>query len=162
MTVTAKTGVGLQAAGSTPAGAGTPTTATALSGSALIDQFGNQTGSRKIDSVTKQYVFNSDGHLEGENDIRHLVKLVVMTVKGSSAWKGGLRPFGGVIGAAYKQRIENYFREALLHLTSGPAPFISIEAIQITRVEKLDAVAVRILLQYRDLLNNELNSIEVG
>ena len=156
---TAKTGAGIQPAGTSPAGYGTPTLATVSEGSAMIDEYGHLVGSRKIDSVTKQYVFNSDGFIQGENDVRHLVKLCIMTVRGSSVWPGGLRPLSGVIGQNYKSKIEGALREALYGLTNGPTPLISVEAVQIDRI-KPDVVKINLL--YKDLLTNLINSIEVG
>ncbi len=156
---TPKLGAGFQPAGTTPAGLGTPNEADVMGGELLVDRFGKATGSRLVDSVTRRYVFDADGRMVGEDDLRHLIKMCVLTVRGSSAWSGGLRPFGGTIGAAYQQRVQSYYREALAPLTGGDSPLILILSITVKRV-KQDALSIHLL--YKDLLNNKTDSLEVG
>lgn len=71
-------GAGLQPAGTTPAGFGAPTASSSGSNVVLPDSSTPAShGSRKIHPVTRDYVMNSDGRLEGMNNVQHLVQLAV-------------------------------------------------------------------------------------
>jgi len=79
-------GVGLQGAGLTPAGFGTPAEATTPGGAFLRDEkTGKSLGARKIDPSTKDYVLDSNGRLLGVNYVRHVVQMSVHTERGSAA-----------------------------------------------------------------------------
>lgn len=151
-----KLGFGLQPAGTSPAGVGTPLTGTPIGGKPFVDQFNIQRGTRIIDPKTRQYLFNSDGRTVGEENLRHMVKMRCLTVKGSSAWPGGLESYGGTISTGFEERIKIKLRNALLDMTN--ALLISIQSIRVTR---LSNDRIYILLQYTDLKTNELQSLEI-
>lgn len=71
-------GAGFQPAGTSPAGFGAPTQ-TADSATAILPDAstGGSHGSRKINPITRDYVMNADGRLEGMNNIQQLVQLAV-------------------------------------------------------------------------------------
>lgn len=71
-------GAGFQPAGSTPAGFGAPTQTGLGSNVVLPDSaVGGSHGSRKIHPVTRDYVMNDEGRIEGMNNIQQLVQLAV-------------------------------------------------------------------------------------
>lgn len=79
-------GAGLQGAGLTPAGFGTPATATVPGGAFLRDtKTGKSLGARKIDPNTKDYVLDSNGRLLGVDYVRHVVQMSIHTERGSAA-----------------------------------------------------------------------------
>lgn len=71
-------GIGVQPTGITPTGYGSPSQSANPSQKVLLDAAaGVSTGSRRINPVTRDYVFNSDGNIEGMNNVRQLVQLAV-------------------------------------------------------------------------------------
>ena len=78
-------GVGLAGCGLSPAGFGTPATATVPEGAFLRDtKNGRSLGARKIDPVTKDYVLDDNGRILGVNYVRHVVQMSVHTERGSA------------------------------------------------------------------------------
>jgi hypothetical protein len=72
------TGTGLQGAGTTPAGFGAPTQTGRGTNVVLPDMsVGGSHGSRKINPITRDYVMNDDGRIEGMNNVQQLVQLAV-------------------------------------------------------------------------------------
>lgn len=71
-------GAGFQPAGVSPGGFGAPTQTGLGSNVVLPDaSVGGSHGSRKINPITRDYVTNEDGRLEGMNNVQHLVQLAV-------------------------------------------------------------------------------------
>lgn len=71
-------GAGFQPAGATPAGFGSPSQTGLGSNVVLPDSsVGGSHGSRKIHPVTRDYVMNDDGRIEGMNNVQQLVQLAV-------------------------------------------------------------------------------------
>jgi hypothetical protein len=71
-------GAGFQPAGTTPAGFGAPTQTGHGSNVVLPDPvIGGSHGSRKINPLTRDYVLNDEGRLEGMNNVQQLVQLAV-------------------------------------------------------------------------------------
>lgn len=71
-------GAGLQPAGASPAGFGAPTQTGLGSNVVLPDtSVGGSHGSRKIHPVTRDYVMNDAGRIEGMNNVQQLVQLAV-------------------------------------------------------------------------------------
>lgn len=79
-------GAGFAPAGTSPAGIGAPSTASAPAGSVFRDPYTGaiRTG-RRIDPRTRQYVFDSNGRIEGIDTVPQLVQMAMSTEKGSSA-----------------------------------------------------------------------------
>ena len=79
-------GAGLQGAGVTSAGFGTPSTAAVPGGAFLRDtKTGKSFGARKIDPQTRDYVLDSNGRILGVDYVRHVVQMSVHTERYSSA-----------------------------------------------------------------------------
>lgn len=79
-------GAGIQKAGTTPAGAGTPSLAPVYAGVILRDDnTGMVAQCRLIDPALGTYVFDSFGRPKGTTEVRQLVLLAAKTVLGSSA-----------------------------------------------------------------------------
>lgn len=78
-------GFGLQPAGTSNAGWGSPPTAQEQTGRMLADAQGQSTGARKIDPVTKDYELNEHGRIAGMAPVAQIVQLSVRTEKFSSA-----------------------------------------------------------------------------
>ena len=79
-------GAGLQGAGLTSAGFGTPPTAPVPEGAFLRDtKTGASLGARKIDPNTRDYVLDANGRILGVNYVRHVVQMSVHTERGSAA-----------------------------------------------------------------------------
>ena len=152
-----KLGAGLQPAGSTSAGYGTPNTEPTHAGIPLLDKFSNPTGSRLVDEKTSRYVFDENGRLLGENDVRHMVRTRIKTVRGSSAWPGGLRAYGGVIGQGFVARITDDIKLALEDITTaGLVELVSV------KVDVVQPSRVLVHIEYRDLNTNQLSSLELA
>jgi hypothetical protein len=79
-------GAGLYPAGVSPAGYGVPDSAAVPNNAPLPGQTTGlpQTG-RYIDPVTKDYVFTTDGRLQGLATVPQLVQLALTTILGSAA-----------------------------------------------------------------------------
>lgn len=71
-------GAGIQPAGASPAGFGAPTQ-TGLGSNVILpdSRVGGSHGSRKIHPVTRDYVMNDEGRIEGMNNVQQLVQLAV-------------------------------------------------------------------------------------
>jgi len=78
-------GAGFSAAGFCPAGFGDIVTAPAPATDNLIDSKGIQQSARIIDPVTKDYVLNATGRVQGTTRMRQLVQLRIMTALNSSS-----------------------------------------------------------------------------
>jgi hypothetical protein len=75
-------GIGLQSAGTTSAGFGSPATASEQEGVILRDEStGASFGGRKIDPVSGDYELDSYGRLLGMNNVRQMVMLAVLNSK---------------------------------------------------------------------------------
>lgn len=114
-------GAGFQAAGTTPAGFGEPTQNGLGSNVVLPDsKVGGSHGSRKINPITRDYVVNSDGRIEGMNNVQHLVQLAVTKA------------------APELQRIDKldggFEREVLAILTTALAPLVAQDFIEVRGV----------------------------
>lgn len=71
-------GAGFQPAGASAAGFGAPTQTGLGSNVVLPDSsVGGSHGSRKIHPVTRDYVMNDEGRIEGMNNVQQLVQLAV-------------------------------------------------------------------------------------
>jgi len=82
-------GAGLQGAGTTPAGFGTPPTAAVPEGAFLRDtKTGRSLGARQIDPNTRDYTLDSNGRILGINYVRHVVQMSVHTERGSAVVQG--------------------------------------------------------------------------
>jgi hypothetical protein len=72
-------GIGLQSAGTTSAGFGSPATAAEQGGAILRNTLtGESMGGRKIDPRTGDYVMDEYGRLEGMPNVRQMVMLAVL------------------------------------------------------------------------------------
>lgn len=79
-------GFGSLSFGGGPYGLGTPATAPVPGGLPLTDvQNGEVTGSRRLHTSSRDYVFDSFGRIEGMGDVRQLMQLAFLTDRGSSA-----------------------------------------------------------------------------
>lgn len=79
-------GAGIQRAGRTPAGFGSPTDLGVPGGAFLRDtKTGKVLGVRQIDPRTRDYVLDDNGRLLGVNYVRHVVQMSIHTELGSSA-----------------------------------------------------------------------------
>jgi len=79
-------GFGTLSFGEGPYGLGTPATAPVPGGAPLTDvASGEITGSRRIHTSSRDYVFDSYGRIEGMDDVRQLVQLAFLTDRGTSA-----------------------------------------------------------------------------
>jgi phage baseplate assembly protein W len=83
-------GFGTVPLGVGPYGVGTPATATDTSAGKIYrdEKTGDSLGSRKIDTRTRQYVFDSYGRIVGMPDVAQLVQIALSTTKGSSVIAG--------------------------------------------------------------------------
>jgi hypothetical protein len=78
-------GAGLQKAGLTSAGYGTPATASGIAGGFLRDtKTGEPLGARKIDPLTRDYVLDSNGRILGVGYVKHVVQMSLQTEEGSA------------------------------------------------------------------------------
>lgn len=115
-------GFGIQPAGLSPAGWGTPDLADVPGGALLRDTAtGKSLGSRKIDSRSRDYELDENGRILGEADVRHLVRMALTTLKDSSAMHSfGLDTTGmSRITGDFERRLLGAVTEAVRHLVTG-------------------------------------------
>lgn len=141
-------GLGSQGFGSTPYGLGTPAVAPSQGGAIFRDaSTGLSTGSRMIDPVTKDYVFDSNGRILGMPDVHQLVLLAVSTRKGSSAMRELGQELERIprITANTARRVDSTLRASVQHLVDQ-----GLITVTGTTVETGDA-RIRAVLLWRDL-----------
>jgi len=148
-------GAGFQPAGASPAGYGAPTQSATPSSTVLPDSLvvGSQ-GSRRIDPLTKDYVF-TDGQLAGMNNVQQLVYLAIANA------------------APEFQKLDkldaSFEKGVRAALTAALAPLVAQRVVEITGVQvRMNAAgglkpgqAVTTLL-WRDLTTNEEQSETIG
>jgi hypothetical protein len=152
-------GIGLQGAGASPAGWGTPSLADAVGGALLRDETtGKSLGSRKIDPLTRDYELDEHGRVLGEHTTRHLVQMALTTAKGSAA----MRSLG--LNTANMSRITGDFERRVLDaVTSAVAHLVSAGLIQVLGISQYRAGAkgglregqVFARFRWRDLTSSE-------
>ncbi len=119
-------GAGLQPAGTTSAGIGSPEEGNPQDGVVFQAPDGTSDGSRFIDAVTRDYVMNANGRLNGMPNVPHLVQFAILTELNSSAVRG--------IGQELKSldRISaNFDKKVLGLLTSALQPLINARLVEI-------------------------------
>jgi hypothetical protein len=112
-------GFGVQPAGTSPAGWGTPDLADVPCGAVLRDPAtGASTGSRKVDPLTRDYAMDGCGRILGEDDTRHLVQMALRTLKASSAMRSlGLDTTGlQRITGDFERRLTGAVSNAVAHI----------------------------------------------
>ncbi len=115
-------GFGVQPAGTSPAGWGTPDLADIPGGAVLRDPAtGKSLGSRKIDSRSRDYELDENGRILGEADVRHLVRMALTTVRDSSVLRSfGLNTTGmSRITGDFERRLLGAVTDAVRHLVTG-------------------------------------------
>jgi hypothetical protein len=152
-------GFGIQPAGLSPAGVGTPATAPANSGFALRNAFdGSAAGSRKLDPATNQYAIDSYGRVTGMSSAQQLVQLAIKTDKGSSA----VRKLGNEL---YKiDRItDNFNRRVNDVITNALTDLVNRKLIAITSIEAQQVQGSRafIIIKWTDLSTNTEEQITI-
>lgn len=142
-------GFGSQPAGSSPYGLGTPTTAPEDGGAIFRDPAtGLSTGSRLIDSVTKDYVYDEYGRAVGMPDVQQLVLLATSTRKGSASMRELGQELAKIdrITVNTARRVDVTMREAVQHLVAR-----GLIEIQGTTVEVVQQGRIQMSLLWRDL-----------
>lgn len=120
-------GIGLQKAGWTAAGYGTPATATGLSGAFLRDtKTGKSLGARKIDPVTKDYVLDANGRILGVGYVKHVVQMSLHTEEGSAV----VQDMGQRL-RTIERITPNIERQILATLTKAVQPLIQQGLIEV-------------------------------
>ncbi len=143
-------GAGVQSAGLTYAGWGSPKAAPSWGGVILRDTTtGLSADARAIDPVAGDFVLDAYGQMVGMRGVRQMVLLAVEQVLGSSAQKEVGRDFTKLdrITNDFEQRVAKSLRQALLRLTS--AGLVEIRDIVTTRLPITGRVTTR--LYWRDL-----------
>lgn len=152
-------GFGLQPAGSTPAGLGTPSTADVPGGALLRDTAtGKSLGSRKIDPVSRDYELDANGRIVGEHDVRHLVQMALTTLKGSSAMRVlGLNRTGlARITGDFERRVLGAVADAVSHLVSaGLIELIGVSQYRASTAGGLREGQVYARITWRDLTSSQ-------
>jgi hypothetical protein len=115
-------GFGVQPAGTSSAGWGTPGLADPPCGDILRDPAtGERRGSRRIDPRTRDYAMDACGRILGEREVPHLVRMAVQTLKGSSAMRTlGLSTTGmSRITGDFQRRLLGAVTNAVEHLVTA-------------------------------------------
>ncbi len=120
-------GAGLQGAGVTSAGFGTPSEATEPGGAFLRDtRTGKIFGARKIDPRTRDFVIDSFGRLLGVEYVKHAMQMSLHTEKGSAA----VQRMGQML-RAIDRITPNVEQRILLTLTEAVQPLISQGLVEV-------------------------------
>lgn len=153
------TGFGLQPAGSTGGGYGTPPTAPTLTGKPYQDPVSGEVhGGRYIDPTLRDYRLNLDNRFAGMNNVQQLVHLAIHTDLASSA----LRELGNdfrsldVITANFERRVLTILTNAVQHLVrDGLIEVLGFSSFRIGPDGALLPGAVIGRFRYRDLTTNQ-------
>jgi len=155
-------GAGLQPAGLSPAGVGTPALSAIPGGVPLRDAVNNGSlACRFIDPSTKQYAFDANGRSLGMTETRQLVQLAVQTSKGRSAVKelGNEMFTVDKIGDSFVQRVQNVYQNALADLVARR--LIAIVSIDVTPNVNGSPTRAFVLLKWQDLTTGSLGQYGV-
>jgi hypothetical protein len=159
-------GWGLQPAGTTSAGYGTPPTAPTLTGKVYQDpSSGVVQGGRYIDAALRDYRLNEDNRLAGMNYVQQMVYLAVRTEQTSSA----LRELGHTLHTI-KVITENFEFRVLTVLTQAVQHLITAGLIQVLGFSEyrqgpdgvLLAGGIQGKFRFRDLTTGRDNAIEIS
>ena len=152
-------GLGRSPLGTGPYGYGTPDAAPATGGDALTGDNGQRFGSRRIDPVTGQYVFDDWGRAVGAPDMHQMVYLAVATTLGSSTdptLGNDVRSIQDIT-ANHAQRVEAKLRAALEHLTAdGRIAIVSVDT------RRLGETRTATVLRWRDLTTGTEHDMRVS
>lgn len=152
-------GVGLQPAGLTPAGVGTPALAPFTAGTVQRSAVnGLSTGARSIDPKTKQYVFDANGRVTGMTSTQQLVQLAVSTTLGSSAVRTLGQSLAKIdrITSNFTRRITDVYTLALGDLVARR--LIAIKSIDVQQVQGSRAF---VLIKWADLSTGSEEVIKI-
>ena len=155
-------GVGLQPAGLSPGGVGTPSTAQANAGVPLRDAINSGSlAGRLIDPYTRQYVFDANGRSLGMSETRQLVHLAVTMSRGKSAVKDLGNEMSSIdkITETFVQRVQSVYQNALADLVARR--LISIVAIEVTPNVNGSPTRAFVLLKWTDLTTGSLGQFGV-
>lgn len=155
-------GAGKSPAGVSPYGYGTPTTAPSVGGKALAGDQGKQYSGRKIDPVTRQYVYGADGRAAGESKVHQRVKLVALTELGSSAVDGLGHDMNSVkeISANFQERVNATYERAYQRMVDeGLIEFISARAEVSTSANGFNRAVI--VVKFKDLTTGEEEEVSV-
>lgn len=139
-------GFGSMPCGSGPYGINTPVTAAGNEGPVLADDLGAVQGARYINPRTRQYEFDANGRYKGMPNVRQLMLLAFLTVKGSSAVPTlGIEEPSGVIGRNFVERRRESIRQAV-------APHVRARLVEILSID-IDVTnrPVFTLVRWKDL-----------
>lgn len=146
-------GFGSQPFGSSPYGIGTPAVATELGGKLFQDAAsGEQTGSRKIDPLTRDYEINDYGRIAGMSNVKQLVLLAVSTKRGSSAMRELGQELQSIerITSNFARRVDTTLRRSVQHLVDR-----GLITVIDTTVEIVRPGVARARLRWRDISTGE-------
>lgn len=152
-------GIGVQAAGVSPAGLGDAATATAQSGSVFKDSSTRrQLDCRRINATTGQYEFGTDGRIVGDTTVRQLVKLAFKTSLGTATDSTLGQNFFAIkdITNDIEQQVRTRSAEALRRMTDARL----VELVD-TRVERSASGALLVTVLFRDLTTGEQEEITI-
>jgi len=159
-------GAGIQPAGRSPAGVGTPAQAPFVAGVPLRDPNAQGNGAaslagRLIDPFTRQYVIDAGGRSLGMSETRQLVQLACQTTRGSSAVKELGNDMFTVdrITDSFAQRVQAVYRNALADLVNRK--LIAIVSIDVTANVNGSPTRAFVLLKWRDLTTGSLGQYGV-
>ena len=152
-------GVGAGAAGTSIAGYGSVDASPVQQQTILIDAVtGLPQSARKIDPVTKQFVLDTYGRIQGMGGVQQLVELRANTLLNSSAVQGlGMVAPSGVQGSNIIRRLTEEINQAMKDLVDGK--LIQVLGVKVEKVAGTNAI--RRYFTWRDLTvanNNQAGS----
>lgn len=152
-------GAGEQAAGTSPAGFGTPDTADAAQGSIFRDPTtGKQLSARRINATTGRYEFDSYGRIVGDTTARQLIKIAFATAQRTSVIPSLGHDLRNVkdITSNFSQQVAGEVQNAIQQLLDQR--LVDLRAVS-TQVD--DAGRVKVLVQFVDLTTGEEQEVVV-
>jgi hypothetical protein len=152
-------GLGRSPLGTGPYGYGTPDPAPATGGEALTGDNGRRFGSRRIDPVTGQYVYDEWGRAVGAPDMHQMVYLAAKTTLGNAVDPTLGNDVQSIkdITDNHAQQVEAKLRAALEHLTSDGR--IAIVGVETRRTGETRTATV---LRWRDLTTGSEHDMRVA
>jgi hypothetical protein len=152
-------GIGVQPAGVSPAGLGTPNEAADRGGRLFRDaKTGKSLSGRYIDPRTRRYVLDANGRTMGMTAAQQGVHFAVATDLGKSAVReiGNRLKSVKTIGVNYQRQIESVITDALSRLIQSG--LVKLESVESKRVGQSGAY---LHIRWRDLSTGELRTTDV-
>lgn len=157
--MTTQAGFGLCPMGVGPYGFGTPAATLPTTGAIFVDPKGNQQNGRRIDPVTKQYVYDANGNAVGASSAVQMMYLACTTDLGSSAISDLGNDLKTIkdIGADFQQRVVSVYTTATARLVARG--IVAIRSITVQQAVWSGGTRATPVIKFTDLTTGKPEEI---